>query len=167
MSLDGIVVRYPNYTNNELPMVIGCPFETTIDDAKNFFLRCCYKDVVISDIVPWKRNCQPSCAWRVIYKLKDRTPDYVEPGKTVEDFCIPLPEGDGELNKLFANITAMSVGMIVATKGYTYDKTYALVDYVPVRCPCPTQDFSETAKLMIPRMQSVTEVSLTFGNMTL
>jgi hypothetical protein len=93
--------------------------------------------------------------------LKDRTPDYVEPGETEEDFSIPLPEDDEELKKLFA----MGRGMTVAHKGFTFDRTYALVDYVC--CVCPVKDFSETAKL-IPRMRSsVTEVSFTFCNMTL
>jgi hypothetical protein len=102
-----------------------------------------------------------------MYKLKDRTPDYVEPGETEEDFSIPLPEDDEELKKLFANITAMGRGMTVAHKGFTFDRAYALVDYVPMCCVCPVKDFSETAKL-IPRMRSsVTEVSLTFCNMTL
>jgi hypothetical protein len=55
-----------------------------------------------------------------MYKLKDRTPDYVEPGETEEDFSFPLPEDDEELKKLFANITAMGRGMTVAHKGFRY-----------------------------------------------
>jgi hypothetical protein len=84
-----------------LPWLIGCLPEEEIDDAKKFFLRSCYKDVTIHDVVPVKRNCQPSCAWRVLYKMRDRTPDFVETGKSGKDFIIPLPDNDEELKKLF------------------------------------------------------------------
>jgi hypothetical protein len=56
--------------------------------------------------------------------------------------------------------------MNVDQKGYTYDKVYARVDYVPIRCVCPVQDLNVIAE--VPRMRSsITEVSMTFYNMKL
>jgi hypothetical protein len=98
--------------------------------------------------------------------MRDRTPDFVETGKSGKDFIIPLPDNDEELKKLFNRITATVFGMSVAQKGYTYDKVYARVDCVPIRCVCPVQDLNVTAE--VPRMRSsITEVSMNFYNMKL
>jgi hypothetical protein len=115
-------------------LLIGCVPEEDIDDAKNFFLRSCFKDMTIQDVIPLKRNYQPSCAWRLYYKLRDRTPNFVETGKSSEDFIIPLLDNDEELKKLFNHITAMVVGKSVAQKNYSSDKVFAIVDYVPIHC---------------------------------
>lgn len=115
-------------------------------------IRSCFKDVTIQDVIPLKRNCQPSCAWRVYYKLRDRTPNFVEPGKSNEDFIIPLPDNDEELTKLFNHITAMVVGMSASQKNYTLDKVFAIVDYVPIHCISPVQDFNVTSE--VPGMRS-------------
>ncbi|RZC14227.1 uncharacterized protein BDFB_012132 [Asbolus verrucosus] len=167
-SKEGLLGNYPNFGSNHLPLLIGCVPEEEIDDAKNFFLRSCFKGMTIQDVMPLKRNFQPSCAWRVCYKLRDRTPNFVEPGKSSEDFFIPLPDSDEELKKLFNQITAMVVGMSVAQKNCTYDKVFAIVDYVPIHCTyiCPVQDFNVTTK--VPRMRSsITEVSMNFYDMKL
>ncbi|KAJ3659929.1 hypothetical protein Zmor_011591 [Zophobas morio] len=161
-----LIVNYPNSGNNQLPWCLGCAPEEEIDNAKNFFLRWCFKDVTIKDVIPLKQNIQPSCVWQVYYKLKDPTPDYVEPGKCGKDFPLPLPDNDDELKKLFTNITEMVFGMNAAHKTYTFDKVYAIVGYVPKYCVCPVQNFNEPAKL--PRMQeSITEVSRNLYGMKL
>ena len=78
---DELLTNYPNHDNNQFPLFTGCVHEIQEDNAKNGFLSTCFKDVTIDDVIPLKRNCQPSCAWRVYYKLRDRTPDFVETGK--------------------------------------------------------------------------------------
>lgn len=149
------------------PALIGCVHEIKKDDAKDGFKRTCFKDVTIDDVVPLKRNCQPSCAWRVFYKLRGRTPAFVEAGKSAKDFIYPLPDHDKKLKKLFDNITLVCpYGMSVAQKNYTLDKVFGIVDYIPVNCRCPVQDFNSIAKVPLVR-SSITEMSMNLSGMKL
>ncbi|CAH1364828.1 unnamed protein product [Tenebrio molitor] len=86
---DELYGDYPNLSNNELPLIIGCPHTEDMEAVKNFFLRSLYKHVTIHEITHWKRNCQPTCVYRVVYKIKDRTPDL-----SGEEMIIPFPDNE-------------------------------------------------------------------------
>nr|XP_008195094.1 PREDICTED: uncharacterized protein LOC659568 isoform X2 [Tribolium castaneum] len=146
---------YGNYPNisNELPWLIGCPHEEKMADIQNYFLRGLYKYVKIQEITQWRRNCQPVCVYRVVYKIKDRTPDL-----SGEEIFIPFPDNDEELKKMFRHITEMIFGMRVVEKNISVDRVFASISYAPASCACDVQDFEMAAEE--PRMQpSITEVS--------
>ncbi|KAJ3659910.1 hypothetical protein Zmor_011572 [Zophobas morio] len=97
--------------------------ENQPDEAKSGFLRICFADVRIDNVVGFKRNCQPSGVWRVSYQMKNRTPNYCEKDSKSKKAIYPFPDSQEQL------------------KHYTYNTEFAVVDYSPMFCSCPVPDF--------------------------
>ncbi|XP_044258706.1 uncharacterized protein LOC123007460 isoform X2 [Tribolium madens] len=154
MAGEQLMINYPNLNNKKLPLFLGCVSDTEEDQAMNAFQRTCFREVEITNVVGYKRNCEPSCIWRVCYKIKDRTPDYHEKGSETKKttYICPLPNSDEELKQLFLDITKICgfIGMKVVEKQYCKNRELAVVYYSPIFCSCGVQDFNMDAEE--PRM---------------
>ncbi|KAJ3659906.1 hypothetical protein Zmor_011568 [Zophobas morio] len=166
-SREQFVINYPDVDNIELPHLIECMHETQPDEAKSGFLRICFAEVTIDNVVGFKRNCQPSGVWRVSYQMKNRTPNYCEKDSKSKKAIYPFPDSQEQLKKLFIDITKIStfVGVNVLQKHYTYNREFAVVDYSPMFCSCPVPDFKLATEQ--PRIWLISEVTMDLCSMKL
>ena len=146
-SREQFVINYPDVDNIELPHLIECMHETQPDEAKSGFLRICFAEVTIDNVVGFKRNCQPSGVWRVSYQMKNRTPNYCEKDSKSKKAIYPFPDSQEQL------------------KHYTYNTEFAVVDYSRMFCSCPVSDFKLATEQ--PSIWLISEVTMDLCRMKL